>query len=112
MTELLKKDKKFVWTEACERSFHELRACLVQRSQPAFAVGTLKVEPNGLRLRAAFSNAPAFLRWAPTAGDPQLSVALRREHRVIYPPAIGYNVPVRFFFSLVLLSLPQSRTIR
>jgi ribonuclease HI len=25
MTELLKKDKKFVWTEACERSFHELK---------------------------------------------------------------------------------------
>jgi hypothetical protein len=25
MTELLKKDKKFVWTEACERSFRELK---------------------------------------------------------------------------------------
>ena len=25
MTELLKKDKKFVWTEACERSFQELK---------------------------------------------------------------------------------------
>ena len=25
MTELLKKDKKFVWTEGCERSFNELK---------------------------------------------------------------------------------------
>ena len=25
MTELLKKEKKFVWTESCERSFQELK---------------------------------------------------------------------------------------
>ena len=25
MTQLLKKDKKFVWTEACEKSFQELK---------------------------------------------------------------------------------------
>ena len=25
MTELTKKDKKFVWTEACEKSFQELK---------------------------------------------------------------------------------------
>ena len=25
MTELLKNDKKFVWSEACERSFQELK---------------------------------------------------------------------------------------
>jgi hypothetical protein len=38
------------------------RVCLVQRSQPAFAVGTSKAEPNALRLRVAFPNAAAFLR--------------------------------------------------
>ena len=29
MTELLKKDTKFVWTEECEASFQELKKCLV-----------------------------------------------------------------------------------
>ena len=29
MTELLKKDTKFKWTEECEASFHELKKCLV-----------------------------------------------------------------------------------
>ena len=28
MTQLLKKDKKFVWTEACEQSFNELKTRL------------------------------------------------------------------------------------
>ena len=29
MTELLKKDTKFKWTEECEDSFQELKRCLV-----------------------------------------------------------------------------------
>ena len=29
MTELLKKDTKFIWTEECEASFQELKKCLV-----------------------------------------------------------------------------------
>ena len=29
MTELLKKDTKFKWTEECEASFQELKKCLV-----------------------------------------------------------------------------------
>ena len=29
MTELLKKDTRFIWTEECEASFQELKKCLV-----------------------------------------------------------------------------------
>jgi len=32
MTELLKKEKKFVWTESCERSFQELKQRLTTAS--------------------------------------------------------------------------------
>ena len=34
MTELLKKDTKFKWTEECEASFQELKKCLVTTPVP------------------------------------------------------------------------------
>ena len=36
MTQLLKKDKKFVWTEACKKSFQELKRKLT--TAPVFVV--------------------------------------------------------------------------